>query len=195
MKVAAKLIITAILAFLLILTGCKTRIIDFTVISTKNVYIPWEKRADRKTEGEACKFAFMGIGQPSLKDAVDKAIEAAGLEYNALMDGVVYLKTTYACVGYKFCYIVKGIPIKIQVEKKAEGSNPETWKSEIDDTEGTTVEGSAMQTMKSSGIIPHSRLMNDLNISKSDAYSSLCMTLQGNDKEQCIQNLRQSEGK
>ena len=47
-------------------------------------------------------------GMPNLKQAVDKAIEAAGPGYDALIDGVVFNRMELFTSGY----VVQGTPIK-----------------------------------------------------------------------------------
>lgn len=99
---------------MLVLAGCTQRMIDFTIISSKNVTIPTTARGSM-SEGEDWVYNVFGIPiggfQPSLEEAVDRAIEAAGPEYDALMDGVVYWKMWYAVLAVGTGYRVKGIPI------------------------------------------------------------------------------------
>jgi len=91
------------LAFIVVLfvstTFTSCRIVDFTVISSKNVTLDTKKDAPRVSG-----FGF------TLKSALDKAIEKAGPGYDALIDGVV----SDAIVGYT----VKGTPIKTSETKK-----------------------------------------------------------------------------
>ena len=68
------------------LTSCSFRLVDFTVISSKNVSLDIDMAQGVKTEGK--KSYFLGIGW-NIKDAMDKALEAAGPEYDMLVDGVV----------------------------------------------------------------------------------------------------------
>lgn len=72
-------------------TSC--RLMDFTVISSKNVIIDVKKDSPR-VEGKGL----------TVKDAVDRAIEKAGVGYDALIDGVIYEGV--------FRYKVVGTPIK-----------------------------------------------------------------------------------
>ena len=103
-----KVTITAALAAVaLMFTDCKPlRLLDFTVISSKNVTLrlPDDAKGPR-TKGEDLVFCF---GMPTIKAATDKAIENAGPGYDALIDGVLYQKT----YGFKTGYIVEGTPIK-----------------------------------------------------------------------------------
>ena len=79
------------------LTSC--RLVDFTVISSKNVTLNVKKDAPRVT----------GKGF-TVKDAIDKAIEKAGSGHDALIDGVVYS-------GF-LRYKVVGTPIKTSEPQK-----------------------------------------------------------------------------
>lgn len=71
---------------LLSLSSCSFRLVDFTVISSKNVNLDIDITAGKKVKGE--KTYFLGIGW-NIKDAMDKALEGAGKEYDLLVDGVV----------------------------------------------------------------------------------------------------------
>lgn len=68
------------------LTSCSARLVDFTVISSKNVNLNIDRSQGVKTEGS--KVYFLGIGW-NIKDAMDLALENAGPEYDLLIDGVV----------------------------------------------------------------------------------------------------------
>jgi hypothetical protein len=89
----------------LIITSCNQRLIDFTVISSKNVTLrlPDDAKGPR-TQGKDMKMCT----QPMLKAAVDKAIENAGQGYDALIDGVIYSRNELFRVGW----VVEGTPIK-----------------------------------------------------------------------------------
>ena len=100
-----KVTILASLAAALIMSSCQQRLIDFTVISSKNVTLrlPDDAKGPR-SKGKEMKMCTT----PQLKGAVDKAIENAGPGYDALIDGVVFLRNEYFRQGY----IVEGTPIK-----------------------------------------------------------------------------------
>lgn len=68
------------------LTSCSARLVDFTVISSKNVNLNIDRTQGVKTEGS--KTYFLGLGW-NIKDAMDLALENAGPEYDLLVDGVV----------------------------------------------------------------------------------------------------------
>lgn len=75
--------------------GCTRRIIDFTVISTKNVDLSRMGeyyRYDRRVSGKhSCATCFGGtlFGEPDMKTAMDRAIQRVPNAV-ALVDGVVY---------------------------------------------------------------------------------------------------------
>ena len=68
------------------LSSCTFRLVDFTVISSKNVNLNIDRSQGIKTEGK--KSYFLGIGW-NVKDALDDALENAGPDYDLLIDGVV----------------------------------------------------------------------------------------------------------
>lgn len=100
-----KLIIPVAAIAILALTSCNQRLIDFTVISSKNVSLrlPDDAKGPRST-GKEMKMCT----QPQLKAAVDKAIENAGPGYDALIDGVVYSRNEIFRMGW----VVEGTPVK-----------------------------------------------------------------------------------
>ncbi len=108
-----KIVIPALVICAMALTSCQQRLIDFTVISSKNVTLrlPNEGKGPR-TEGKEMKMC----GQPMLKAAVDKAIEKAGPGYDALIDGVVYQRNEIFRIGW----VVQGTPIKTSKLKASE---------------------------------------------------------------------------
>ena len=100
----------AVLFSSLMLAGCTIRLVDFTVISTKNVKIPTVEKGKRVV-GEDCVVVFLfPFGIPNMKEAIDRTIEKAGPEYDALVDGVVYQLNHSFIVGQQ-CYRVEGTPI------------------------------------------------------------------------------------
>jgi hypothetical protein len=83
MKVKKLLILVLMLGAL---SSCSVRLVDFTVISSKNVSLDIDRANGKKVKAE--KTYFLGIGW-NIKDAMDKALEDAGKEYDLLIDGVV----------------------------------------------------------------------------------------------------------
>ena len=113
--------IFGMIILMLFLAGCTQRMIDFTIISSKNVMIPTKARGSM-SEGEDWSHWLyllfpipLGSAQPSLEEAVDRAIEAAGPEYDALMDGVLYSKWYFAIIAFGSGFRVKGIPVNTKV--------------------------------------------------------------------------------
>ena len=98
-----------------VVAGCSMRVLDFTIVSSKNV----EMRIPDSSKGErvvgvdkVTNILGIPLGSANLKEAVDRAIEKAGPGYDALVDGVIYSIFNYyllfATVGYK----VEGTPVK-----------------------------------------------------------------------------------
>jgi hypothetical protein len=85
MRLKTSFILLAIVGSLT-LSSCSMRLVDFTVISSKNVNLKVNRTEGVKTEGK--KTYFLGIGC-NIKDAMDVALEKAGPEYDLLIDGVV----------------------------------------------------------------------------------------------------------
>lgn len=121
----SRTIVLGIVVLALVVSGCSQRMIDFSIISSKNVSIATAARGSA-TEGEDWAHWFLiipvtGTMIPSLEEAVDRAIEAAGPEYDALMDGVVYMKHYWALIVFGHGYRVRGIPVNT---KKTLSQNP-----------------------------------------------------------------------
>lgn len=99
----------------IILSSCTARLVDFTVISSKNVNIGFKKSEGKKVIGKS--IGFLGIGA-TIKDAIDKALESAGPDYDLLVDGVVKEASYFLAAGY----IVEGIAINSSIKKAELGS-------------------------------------------------------------------------
>ena len=80
------------------LSSCSQRLIDFTVISSKNVSLNFDKSQGRITSGTS--MGFLGLGA-NIKDAMDKALSTAGPEYDILIDGVVRVNDYFLVSGFK----------------------------------------------------------------------------------------------
>ena len=105
------------LMVLLILAGagCSQRLIDFTLISTKNVDLSklGLARATAREEGEDLRhiIIFIPTGVPSMKECVDRAIEKVPGAV-ALADGVVNYRWWYIPYIYgQMWYVVQGTPL------------------------------------------------------------------------------------
>ncbi|MEI7815866.1 MAG: hypothetical protein WCI45_01625 [Desulfuromonadales bacterium] len=92
------------------LSGCVTRITDFTVISSKNVDLSRGAdfvKGEVRVEGEDSKpIILFPIGIPNAKEALDQAIQGTP-GYVALVDGVLEHEFFSFLVGY-VKYRVKG---------------------------------------------------------------------------------------
>lgn len=98
-----KAIIGLLLAVLL--SGCSERIASFTMTSTKQTNIKFDKSKGVRVTGKS--MAFMGMGA-SIDEAIDKALQSAGQDYDVLLDAVVKVKS-YPFVGG---YVVEGIAMQ-----------------------------------------------------------------------------------
>ena len=104
-----KKVLLPLVVIVLVLSSCNYRMIDFTIISSKNVTLRLPDDAKgAKVEGRDMVFCAPYCGMPNLKTAVDRAIESAGPGYDALIDGVLFNRNEYFRTGY----VVTGTPIK-----------------------------------------------------------------------------------
>jgi hypothetical protein len=105
----------SLLLVLLVFNGCSQRVIDFTIISSKQMNMKIDDSGKgTRVEGKDGAYWLITIplGVPNLKEAVDRAIESAGPGYDALIDGVVYSEFWWAIVTGYSGYRVEGTPIK-----------------------------------------------------------------------------------
>lgn len=99
-----------------ILSGCVTRLADFTLISTKNIDLTRGasfKRAQSRVTGEdsVCIIIIIPTGVPNMKTAIDKAIESVPGAI-ALLDGVLSQKVWYIPYIFgKSSFVVEGTPL------------------------------------------------------------------------------------
>jgi len=115
MKTISKLgtlVVAVIVAGLL--SGCETRITDFTLLSTKNIDLANAsslKRVSTRVRGEdsALFILFIPTGFPQVKDAVDKALEGTPGAV-ALVDGVVKNRGWWFIFG-QVGFVVEGTPL------------------------------------------------------------------------------------
>lgn len=88
--------------------GCTTRVGDFTVMSSKNVYcknVDITKLPQTRVEGK--DICFLGIGA-DYKDAVDQALEKGN--GNLMIDAACYVETWPFFAGYKVVGTVVNVP-------------------------------------------------------------------------------------
>lgn len=103
-------------SLLMTLSGCTHRLIDFTLISSKNVDLArgasFVRGKDRVQGTDKVHIVlFFPTGSYNLKEAVDRAIESTPGAI-ALLDGVVYTKFWYVPLIYgQSMAIVEGTPL------------------------------------------------------------------------------------
>jgi len=111
-----------LICLLAMCTGCSQRVVDFTIISTRNVDLSRAASLERfrgRVEGvDQVYVIIVPIGTISLKEAVDKALDKIPGAV-ALVDGVVYQKYHLFAVSY----VVEGTPL---VDPALAGSPPES---------------------------------------------------------------------
>jgi hypothetical protein len=126
-----KLAPLALVAAALSLSGCVQRIMDFTVISSKNVDIPGIR--GEKVSGEDMKSIVIVFptGQPSIKAAVDQALEKGNGD--VLLDGVISSKMWYIPYVYgQAGFVVEGT----SMHTYATGTAPAPRRVEVASTPG-----------------------------------------------------------
>lgn len=100
----------------LLLAGCSQRMVDFTVISSKNVDLSRGadfKRSPTRVHGEDRKRVIVLIptGEPNAKEAMDKAIESTPGAIG-LVDGVLTRHWWYIPYIYgEFWFEIEGTPL------------------------------------------------------------------------------------
>lgn len=97
-------ILTALFALTLIFTSCSQRLVDFTVISSKNHGLKFDKYKGIRVQGKSLR--FMGFGA-NIKEAMDKSLQSAGPQFDLLIDGVVKMESYPFVSGY----VVEGTAI------------------------------------------------------------------------------------
>jgi len=90
-------IFTFVLISTFILTSCSTRLVDFTVISSKNHSLNFDISQGKQVKGTSN--GFFGLGA-SIKDAMDNALQSAGPDYDILINGVVRYNDYIFVAGY-----------------------------------------------------------------------------------------------
>ena len=102
--------------FLMFAPGCSQRLVDFTVISTKNIdwsqaarFTRWRQRVSGTDYVHV--IIFIPTGVPNIKEAVDRAIESVPGAV-ALIDGVVIQNSFWIpCIYGRNSFIVEGTPL------------------------------------------------------------------------------------
>ena len=87
----------ALIAVAMLCASCSQRLVDFTIISFKNIQLAYDRASAREVKGKHNRFLGMGA---SIKEAMDRALKSAGPEYDLLIDGVVRVNSYYLVAGY-----------------------------------------------------------------------------------------------
>ena len=103
------------LSLIFIFSSCTQRIVDFTIISTKNIDLSkaasFERSKKRNTGTDRVYWLIsIPLGIPNMKEAIDRAIEQTPGSV-ALVDGVVYTKSMWFILCGFSEYIVEGTPL------------------------------------------------------------------------------------
>ena len=110
-----KLKLFTLIAFATVLfSSCSQRLIDFTVISSKNANLGIDKSKGVRTVGKSMQFLMIGV---NIKDAMDNALHKAGPKYDLLIDGVVRVEQ-YPFYGG---YVVEGTAVSTRDLKASLG--------------------------------------------------------------------------
>lgn len=108
-----KKIAALMLSGVVFLSGCSNRLMDFTILSSKNVDLSRAgtfKRDNKRVTGKdkAQIIIFIPTGTPNAKEAMDKAIESVPGAV-ALVDGVLTYKWFYIPYIYgESIYVIEG---------------------------------------------------------------------------------------
>tara|TARA_R110001583_G_scaffold43654_2_gene138820 strand:- start:319 stop:732 length:414 start_codon:yes stop_codon:yes gene_type:complete len=114
----------AFLIIALTLSSCSQRLVDFTVISSKNHAINFDLEQGKATSGKSMGVFALGT---NIKDAMDEAIVNAGPQFDILINGVVRAKSYVFYGGF----VVEGTAVsskKLIANLGEEGF--EKWKLE-----------------------------------------------------------------
>ncbi len=110
---ARKILWLVVAASLVLVAGCSQRLVDFTIISSKNIDLSKAdqfKRGTTRVEGvDNVPIIIFPLGTPNVKEAIDRAIEKVPGAV-ALVDGVVTYKFFYFLFG-QASYFVEGLPL------------------------------------------------------------------------------------
>ena len=103
------------ISLVVLLTACTTRLLDFTVVSSKNIDLSKAdsfERGKSRVEGvdAAWMIIFIPTGIPNMKEAIDRALEKVPGAV-ALVDGVVSSKFMYFLLVAQSAYVVEGTPL------------------------------------------------------------------------------------
>ena len=111
-----KAICFTIVAVLLLCSSCSRRVVDFTIISTKNIDLSRADMFERATyrargEDKVHWIIIIPTGVPNMKEALDRAIESVPGSV-ALVDGVITTKFWYIPYVYgEQWFVAEGTPL------------------------------------------------------------------------------------
>ena len=112
-----KIFLAAILVSAMFVGACttKTRITDYTIVSTRNINFPASAKELGEGVGDSCwkmYVWFIPSGEANLRNAIDAAIESKGGDI--LANAVVYqtFKAALGGIFSKYCYEVRGTVYK-----------------------------------------------------------------------------------
>ena len=94
---------------ILLLSGCKTRILDFTMLTNSQMPLVTQNTAKR-VSGKSLSTIKKNN---SINKALKNALDDAGPDYDALIDGSIYFIQGVFLSGYE----VSGVPIKVSAIK------------------------------------------------------------------------------
>lgn len=111
----SKLTLIALSIVAITFSSCSYRVLDFTLISTKNVDLSNAasfERGNQRVEGidMVHTIIIIPLGRPNMKEAVDRAIETTP-GCVALVDGVVHSNYWWAILYGQTSYLVEGTPL------------------------------------------------------------------------------------
>ncbi len=110
-----KILLPALL-LTLVFSSCSYRVMDFTIVSSKNIELskfPTYEKGTTRVDGKDTKpiILFFPTGYPDGKEAIDRAIESVPGAV-ALLDGVLTYKYFYIPMIYgEYTYVVEGTPL------------------------------------------------------------------------------------
>lgn len=125
-------IVGVLVVFGFVFESCSQRVLDFTIISSKNTSLRVKDSAKgpRVSGEDMAAYFIFPLGSPEVKTAVDRAIEKAGPGYDALLDGVIYYHYKVFLLFGSFGYSIEGTPIKtseLMAQLKEQGIDPSAF--------------------------------------------------------------------
>jgi hypothetical protein len=109
------LLVLKMLVIILFAYGCAIEQKDYTLVSSQKLNVPSNKQGPQVSGMDCTYFFILPLGdiRDDERNAVDKAIESAGPEYNALLNPSIYSVIQYFAIG-RICIKVEGIAINVK---------------------------------------------------------------------------------